>query len=288
MGEWNVISFFPTAYEDEILYSLINRYHLRSGNISYTDTIKDLYNNKYIKSILDLPTNNESLLQNINLNLGLDLFISKVTLIGYYTAFLSDKEKEEIFAMLSNNKAKGVHSLVGAAQRISKYDGYMKICPKCYQEEKEQIGEPYLHRIHQIPAVFACKKHRIPLQRSKVPFSFYSNRFIQLDQIDFIEFNENKIIQDNLQKFISIKEDCEFILNNEVSNKEIEWFSNQYKNRLRQLNLCTPKGVVNINQVKSRFVDFYGKDMLSLFELDTFNEDGTNWIKYIIRNKKIY
>ena len=281
-----MISFFPTPYEDEILYSIINRYHMRSGNISYSDTIKDLYNNRYIKSILDLPTNNESLLHNINRNLGLDLFISKVTLIGYYTAFLGDKEKERIFDMLSNNKAKGVHSLVGASQRISKYDGYMKICPKCYQEEKEQIGEPYLHRIHQIPAVFVCKKHRIPLQRSKVPFSFYSNRFIQLDQIDFIEFNENKIIQDNLQKFISIKEDCEFILNNEVSNKEIEWFSNQYKNRLRQLNLCTPKGVVNINQVKSRFVDFYGKDMLSLFELDTFNEYGTNWIKYIIRNKK--
>ena len=104
-----MISFFPTPYEDE-LYSIINRYHMRSGNISYSDTIKDLYNNRYIKSILDLPTNNESLLHNINRNLGLDLFISKVTLIGYYTAFLGDKEKERIFDMLSNNKAKGVHS----------------------------------------------------------------------------------------------------------------------------------------------------------------------------------
>ncbi|WP_164907499.1 hypothetical protein [Clostridium septicum] len=51
---------------------------------------------------------------------------------------MGDKEKEEIFDMLSNNKAKGVHSLVGASQRNSKYDGYMKICPKCYQEEKNK------------------------------------------------------------------------------------------------------------------------------------------------------
>ncbi|QAS59589.1 hypothetical protein [Clostridium septicum] len=80
-----------------------------------------------------------------------------------------------------------------------------------------------------------------------------------LDQIEFIEFDENQIIGDNLEKFISIKEDCEFILNNKVKNKEIEWFSNQYKNRLRQLNLCTPKGVVNIREVKGDLLSFMGK-----------------------------
>lgn len=39
-----MISFFPTPYEDELLYSILARYHLRSGNISYVDTNKDLFN----------------------------------------------------------------------------------------------------------------------------------------------------------------------------------------------------------------------------------------------------
>lgn len=286
MGEWDVISFFPTAYEDEILYSLINRYHMRSGNVSYSDTIKDLYNNRYTKSILDLPNSNKELLDNINLGFQLDEFIKQTSLVRYYTAFLDKEKIENVINQLSDSGCRGIHSIVGASQRISRYDGYFKICFECYYEEIDEWGEGYFHRIHQVPAVFVCSKHRCALKRSKKPFSFYSNNFISIDQMEFVDFKEVKIIGDNINMFISLANDCDFILNNDVDNKDIEWFNEQYKNRLKQLNLCTPKGIVNINEVKSRFVDFYGKDVLSLFNLDTFNEEGTNWIKYIIRNKR--
>lgn len=286
MGEWDVISFFPTAYEDEILYSLIKRYHMRSGNISYSDTIKDLYNNRYTKSILDLPNSNKELLDNINLGFQLDEFIKQTSLVRYYTAFLDKEKIENVINQLSDSGCRGIHSIVGASQRISRYDGYFKICPKCYQEEVDQLGEGYFHRLHQIPAVFVCGKHRCVLKKSKKTFSFYSNRFISLDEMNFIDLDEDKVIKENIDMFISIANDCEFLLNNDIDNKKIEWFRNQYKNRLKQLNLCTPKGIVNINEVKSKFVDFYGEDVLSLFNLDKFNEEGTNWIKYIIRNKR--
>lgn len=259
---------------------------MRSGNVSYSDTIKDLYNNRYTKSILDLPNRNKELLDNINLGFQLDEFIKQTSLVRYYTAFLGKEKKEIVIKNLSDSSGRGMHSIVGASQRISRYDSYFKICPECYCEEIDEWGEGYFHRIHQVPAVFVCSKHRCALKRSKKPFSFYSNNFIRIDEMEFVDFKEIKIIEDNINMFISLANDCYFILNNDVDNKDIEWFNEQYKNRLKQLNLCTPKGIVKINEVKSRFVDFYGEDVLSLFNLDTFNEEGTNWIKYIIRNKR--
>lgn len=278
--------FFSEQYEDEILYSILNRYHIRSANISYSDTIKDLYNNKYIKSILDLPNNNKELFGNINLYSELDEFIKQTSLVRYYTAFLDKEKKENIIENLSHSGGRGMHSIVGASQRISKYDGYLKICPQCYEEELDQLGEGYFHRLHQIPAVFTCSKHRCVLKKSKKPFSFYSNRFISLDEMDFVDFDEVKVIKENIDMFISIANDCEFLLNNDIDNKEREWFSNQYKNRLKQLNLCTVKGVVNINEVKEKFKSFYGQDVLKLFSLNIYSDDDYNWIKYFIRNKK--
>jgi hypothetical protein len=35
-----MLSFFPTPYPDEILYSVFARYHARSGNIKPDETMK--------------------------------------------------------------------------------------------------------------------------------------------------------------------------------------------------------------------------------------------------------
>lgn len=281
-----MISFFPSPYADEVLYSLLCRYHIRSGNVSYSDSIKDLYSGRYIKSVIDLPCNNFKLLSNLPYKINIDDFIEEFTLVNYYTAFLSKDIKKGIIGILAQDNVSGIHSKVAAAQNVTKYNGYIKICPKCYREEVESNGEGYLHKLHQIPEVCVCLKHKQALYKSRVPFSFMQNKFIELSSVEFVELEEADIIRKNINKFIMITEDIEYLLNNVVDNKTIEWFSNQYKEKLKQLELCTPSGVVNINEIKKRFNEFYGEEFLSMYNLDTFSEEGDNWIKYLIRNKR--
>ena len=40
-----MIAFFPQAYHDELLYSLLSRYHQRSGNARFVFTAEELYRN---------------------------------------------------------------------------------------------------------------------------------------------------------------------------------------------------------------------------------------------------
>ena len=80
-----MISFFPTPYEDEILYSILARYHLRSGNTSYFTTNEDLYNEGIITSSIDLPSNNDRLVDNMPklFEYTADEIIKNYTLFNY-------------------------------------------------------------------------------------------------------------------------------------------------------------------------------------------------------------
>ncbi|MDU1604723.1 MAG: TnsD family Tn7-like transposition protein [Clostridium sp.] len=281
-----MISFFPAPYEDEILYSMLSRYHLRSGNTSYVTTNEDLYNEGIITSSIDLPSNNGRLVENMPKSFGYtsEEIIRSYTLFNYYTSFVDAHEKQLALEMLKGNDGRGVHSIVGAAQVSVKQQGYFKICPICYKEEIEDYGEAYLHRIHQIPEVFICSKHQVPLKISKQPIHYYGkNSYVPLLEVEFKENITNDLFINNLEHFIAINQYIEFLLSNEVSNKDYLWITDQYKNRLRELCLCTPSGRVNIDEVENRFIKFYGEEFLNLFELNIYSNNITNWIKYMLR-----
>ena len=61
-----MISFFPKPYPDEILYSLLARYHIRSGNTSPKITLQELFNCRTTVATVDLPSNLTSLIQKIS------------------------------------------------------------------------------------------------------------------------------------------------------------------------------------------------------------------------------
>ena len=40
-----MLGYFPTPYPDELLYSIVARYHIRSGNKSFRQTHQELFDN---------------------------------------------------------------------------------------------------------------------------------------------------------------------------------------------------------------------------------------------------
>jgi hypothetical protein len=60
-----MVSFFPKPYPDEILYSVIARYHIRSGNTSPKVTLRELFNSQSTVATADLPCNLNSLIENL-------------------------------------------------------------------------------------------------------------------------------------------------------------------------------------------------------------------------------
>lgn len=285
-----MITFFPSPYEDELLYSILSRYHIRSSNVSFSSTMEDLFGTKSTNAVLDLSSNMYTLIDNMPIGneYTSDYFIRRHTLYPYYEAFLEDKKAREVLKIMKSDNGSGIHSRVGAVPFISEIDKHFRICPICYEEEVDKCGEGYLHRLHNSPGVVICPEHEEFLQISKEPISYYSrNAYINVMDIEFVA---NKYLGDinkrEKELLLSLTIDTEYLLNNHVINRPKQWFVDQYKVRLKELGLSTPKGIVDINEVFNQFIVYYGDNFLQIFDFNIYAVDKTNWIKYLLRNQK--
>jgi hypothetical protein len=85
-----MLSFFPKPYPDELLYSTLARYHVRSGNNSPKITIRELFDDPNTIATADLPSNLEALVKRLSLfsQYTVDDLILNNTLYPFYAPFL--------------------------------------------------------------------------------------------------------------------------------------------------------------------------------------------------------
>ncbi len=154
-----MIPFFPTPYPDELWYSVICRYHIRSGNPSVKYSIRELYGANHINVPVELCGALSSLLEAIPAKaLTAKDIIMQHTLYPYYTRFFSNNRKKSAYMLaLNGNRHAGQH--IGIYQSSSMDARRMRYCPQCFDEDIAAYGEPYWHRLHQIPGIAVCPRH---------------------------------------------------------------------------------------------------------------------------------
>ncbi|WP_238442473.1 TniQ family protein [Desulfofalx alkaliphila] len=161
-----MLSFFPTPYEDELLYSVLARYHVRSGNTSSKTTMKELFGSSSITAVVELPANIDKLIERmpVNSKYTAEGLIFNHTMYPYYTAFLPPERAKKVLESMKNNNATGIYGLTGIMASSLPLNEYIRFCSNCLREDKIKYGELYWHRLHQLPCVNVCEKHQTPLQ----------------------------------------------------------------------------------------------------------------------------
>lgn len=94
-----MLTFFPTPYPDEILYSTFARYHMRSANSSIKDTLDDLFGKKTVMSTIDLPSHLYSLCNRISpthSSITPEKLLEKHTLYPFYSPFYRPIERNNL------------------------------------------------------------------------------------------------------------------------------------------------------------------------------------------------
>ena len=115
-------------YEDEVLYSVLARYHVRSGNTSYKATMQDLFSSISVTAVMDLPSNIQNLVNNMPLNSRYteEYLIKNHTLFPFYSAFLPPERAEKVLESMKGENGGSVYSRTGI----------MASCKYSYQIEK--------------------------------------------------------------------------------------------------------------------------------------------------------
>jgi len=140
-----MVTFFPVPYKDELLYSVLARYHIRSGNVSIKATQKDIYGTDSVTAIMDLPSHIYRIMENLPVghHYTSEYLITNHTLYPFYAAFLPSERAAKIKESMIGDNGGSIYNRIGQMASSVKFNQYFKFCPQCADEEMYNLGELY-------------------------------------------------------------------------------------------------------------------------------------------------
>lgn len=164
------LPFFPTPYPDECFYSILCRYHVRSGAPTSASTLRRLFGKNYVvASTLHTAFRAEYLDRWIPLSseISPERIVYEHSSYQYSLLCVIDGALRFPYPWLKKSLEKYLaipySRLYGYGQRVGKHHGALCYCPACAEEERRVYGEPYWHVLHQMDGVEYCPVHGEPI-----------------------------------------------------------------------------------------------------------------------------
>lgn len=166
-----MVSYFPVIYPDELLYSVLARYHRHTASRSPKRTLDDLFGERTVRATVDLPGHLGALSRRLPAErcLAPERLAAELTLFPYHVAFQpASVVREVLTAMIDGAADNSVHVRLGLAASIVPTPDTLRFCPLCFAEAVARWGEPYWRRSHHLPGVLVCAEHGVPIRDSIV------------------------------------------------------------------------------------------------------------------------
>ncbi|GBG55935.1 hypothetical protein SPFL3102_02874 [Sporomusaceae bacterium FL31] len=284
-----MLSFFPTPYPDELMYSVFARYRVHSFIMSPKHTMNSLFMKKTVSAVLDLPANIDILCSNLPPLAAFTSanFIKNNTLYPLYAPFVTKKQAELVYkAMLSENGG-SIHTRMGIMASSIKLPNFLRFCPICRIEDIQKYGETYWHRLHQIPGVLVCPHHKVILQDSLILTSKSNKQTFHAATEDVCPLTPRAVGFSNntLEKLITIADDVKWLIDSNLSARGLDFYYEAYRDILINKGLASPKGKVFQEELTKDFLAFYGTEFLEAIQSqDVLSSDC--WLKRLIRKPR--
>lgn len=153
---------------DETLFSWISRHHALWGSSRSTWTASVLFDAPRGGSHHDLPNRLAVFVQRTAGVLGPPDHIALThTLLGFFKPFLRAETTEHVLQRMCGESVAHVKYRMGLLTSRFGASHPLKCCSTCLQLDIESSGWTYWHLSHQLPGVWFCPQHQVPLHRSQ-------------------------------------------------------------------------------------------------------------------------
>jgi hypothetical protein len=281
------LASFPRLYPDELLYSGLARYHIRSGNQKFRQTDLDLFGYSSQQAYRVTLTNNlKGLVKQIAhiSDCRVRSLMEHNTLYPFYAAFLSPIEIRKLESATIEKRSGSILEqarvdLDSASDRRK----YLKFCPLCLESEIGEYGEPYWHRSHQIPGLIICTLHQTLLLDSTVVVEAQGTHYYAASYENCpIDTAQIELSSESFKQLLGISEDLTWLMNLKLDFHGMRWLRDRYVTILSRQGmvkkLLRDELKFDERDIYQSFCDFYGEDCLNLVEPRFVNTEG----KYLI------
>ncbi|TFI52628.1 hypothetical protein BLD44_020415 [Mastigocladus laminosus UU774] len=165
-----MIGFFPDPLWDELLYSVCSRYQDYMQYPSKTAVAVELQGYAGAKAVIDLPWNLNRLVAALPPanRYTVERLANHHTLLPFYSPFFHSHEQDSRLEMMRASGGSMFYQIFSLFTAGISFTTKLKFCPVCAIEDSQQFGEPYWHRLHQVPGVQVCPIHQVFLTDSGV------------------------------------------------------------------------------------------------------------------------
>ncbi|PFR25357.1 hypothetical protein COK19_15855 [Bacillus cereus] len=275
-----MIMYFPYPYPDELVFSLIARYHIHSANKNRIQTSRDLCQPLNIPIWDGLPRKWEGFMGSIpkNWELKMDDLIQKHTVFPFYKAFLPHKTSIYIDERIFGNAINNVIPCI----EFKMYPEFWRYCNHCVNEDIEIYGESYLRRTHQIPGFPICSIHGEELLSGSARVTDDNSYTIILSGSNFLS---NK----GFESLVSIAQDIEWIFYHMPQLKEINWSEIYQEYLLNSTNFIDAKGNIELILLSEKITEFYGETCIDFIAYEIFGHvrGVREWLQKLIYQPEI-
>ena len=161
-----MLHFFPTSFPDETLYSRMARYHRLSGHKCDRTSLLELIGRHTHVITSGLPSSLATLISNMPAEEEPPTVADVVesnTIFPCFRAFMPEDRRAKLLAAMSGESAAGLKMYLGLVASRLGAKNHLRLCRSCVAADEATTGQPYWHRVHQLPGVWICPNHDEPL-----------------------------------------------------------------------------------------------------------------------------
>lgn len=279
-----MLTYFPSFYEDELLYSAVARYHRHTLSRSWSATREQLYGHKPIRGVVDFPSRLDLLAQNVShlTDETAEDMAWQRTLLPFYSAFLQVQRQADLVRELRIapiTSGRGLHRMLSHGTQGTPFPSVLRTCTQCVAEDRVNLGETYWRRAHQLQGVHFCTKHELPLMATEYSFRHFNRDGNHCADVDMhmhsylpaLSFSEENILLQlsKLGKQLLTRGFLE-----EVNIKTSDLYE-RMANRSKGVG-----GSIDYSSLSTEFVDFYGLELLELLISENSLKAVDTWLRF--------
>ncbi|OBA03950.1 hypothetical protein A9P44_20240 [Paenibacillus polymyxa] len=279
-------------YPDELISSFMARMHWIRGHKSIRATYNNLLELRAGRPVHDLPSGLVTFIQKFKFKCSVEELIYSHTLYPYYQPFWSEQQRRRVKKEMLSDKSQITHLVSGVMPSVIKTHKQLKLCPLCIQQDEQRYGEPYWHRAHQLPGVWACPTHHCVLMDKcfECGDGFLDHRIQYPTLLSGFCKNQHSlahvIYPEKDMDVLQLANTSRFILHGGYSQLNHMLMYKRIMDQLCRLDLCTVAGRVRQREVRERFFSKFNSTFLSRIGVPLPTSNEFSWLSTILRKPR--
>ncbi|HLV97036.1 MAG TPA: TnsD family Tn7-like transposition protein [Ktedonobacterales bacterium] len=283
------ISYFVDGYPDELLYSMAARYAMHLRLPSHMTVYEQWFGTQATNAVIDFPARLDHLVQMLPSGHAYtaDRLIDHHTLYPLYAAFLPD-ERAQALRVGMRGAGQSLHWIAGVARCTIKRPQWLHYCPACVEADRQQYGETYWHRCHQVPGVSVCPHHAGFLAESRVNIHSRAGRKQLMLHERFVAAEQELPVSlpttdptPAPRVLVQIAQDAFWLLRCRLE-RDCAWIHQQERALLRQQGLLTAGGLLRQHALIQALYARVPLEILALLHCE-LRETGDGWLVRLVQ-----